>query len=822
MSAQAKISHMLSRTRAEEFFPVLSFDPDSHLFYLDGGFLGVVMVSPLIPGINESVAQRLRSALRVVHPPGTFIQFSQISTPDVEGAIAGYTARRAGISGNDHPYPGRAEQMETLQELVRRRARGIMAGVETELVPRTGVHTNVQFLVCSVKLPTKNPVPTEIEMADAIEQVTKIQESLNTAGLALERVDSAGYLRLMRRIFHYDRPLEGWVDDTRLIRDQILEPGDHIKIERGNVHLGERVVKVMSVKSFPVATSIARMLHLAGDPEGNDNQIPCPFMITTTLHYPKQQEKHSTVTSKSNALNFQAFGPLARFVPKIILKKQGMDVLVDALNDGDTIVELNLTVSLFAPSEHVGNRTVSQLMTYYSSLGFEMAEEKHISYPVFWNTLPLFPDAESIKQTYRYHTMASLHAAQFLPVMGEWSGTGANPAMTFVSRRGVPVGLDLYHSPTSYSAVVFAESGAGKSFFTNRMIVDYLSLGGKVWVFDVGRSYYKLAKLLKGEFMEFSEDSSVVLNPFTFVTDIDEDLDVLKSLIGKMTAPNSSLDAYQQAAVEEAIKQVWGRLGRHATVSDIAAYFAQQEDPRETDLAKQLFPFTRSGSYGRWFDGDNNLEFDNRFIVLELDHLKGKKTLQQVVLLQLLARIQAELFLKPDKTPRLIIVDEAWELLAERDQPGQETGMVAQFLEASYRKLRKSGAGAVIVTQSIRDLASSSAGRAIAENAPFRFILAQRPESVDAAAREGLMEMSEYQRHILKTVHTRPGFYSEIMLDTPVGWGVARLIEDRFTQVLFSTRGAEREEVMAEIAAGVSPIQAVENYLKRHDEEVQP
>jgi conjugal transfer ATP-binding protein TraC len=257
-------------------------------------------------------------------------------------------------------------------------------------------------------------------------------------------------------------------------------------------------------------------------------------------------------------------------------------------------------------------------------------------------------------------------------------------------------------------------------------------------------------------------------------------------------------------------------------VSDIAAYFAQQEDPRETDLAKQLFPFTRSGSYGRWFDGDNNLEFDNRFIVLELDHLKGKKTLQQVVLLQLLARIQAELFLKPDKTPRLIIVDEAWELLAERDQPGQETGMVAQFLEASYRKLRKSGAGAVIVTQSIRDLASSSAGRAIAENAPFRFILAQRPESVDAAAREGLMEMSEYQRHILKTVHTRPGFYSEIMLDTPVGWGVARLIEDRFTQVLFSTRGAEREEVMAEIAAGVSPIQAVENYLKRHDEEVQP
>lgn len=819
MSASDKIRFMLNRTRAEEFFPVLSYNPENQLFYLDGGFLGACMVSPLIPGMNESVASRLRSALRAAYPPGTFIQFSQVSTPDVESVLAGYTGRRVGVSPatDIYDYPGRTEQLETLGELVQRRSRGIMECVDKELVVRTGAHTNLQYMVCSIKVPTKNPIPKEKEIDAISEVITKFQESVNTAGLQLERLDNVGYLRFMRRIFHFDDELESWVDEERLLRDQILYPGDKITLDGGNIDLGGRVMKVMSVKAFPAATTISRMFHLAGDPEGIDNQIPCPFMISTTIHYPKQQDKLGKVKAKSNALNFQAFGPLARFIPKIILKKEGMDVLINAINEGDTLMEVNLTIALFAPDQNVAAKTVSQLITYYSSLGFEMAEERHIAYPVFWNTLPLFPDTESITQTYRFHTMASIHAVQFLPVIGEWTGTGDDGAMVFVSRRGVPIMLDLYHSPTSYSAVVFAESGAGKSFFTNRMIIDYLSLGGKVWVFDVGRSYYKLCKLLQGEFMEFSEDSNVCLNPFTFVTDIDEDLDVLKSLVGKMAAPNSSLDGYQMAAVEEAIKQVWGRLGTHATISNIADYFANQDDPRETDLAKQLYPFTRNGSYGRWFNGDNNLQFDNRFIVLELDHLKGKKTLQQVVLLQLLARIQAELFLTPDSTPRLVIIDEAWELLAERDIPGQDSGMVAQFLEASFRKLRKSGAGAVVVTQSIRDLSSSSAGRAIAENAPFRFILAQRPESVDAAASDGLMNMDDYQRHILKTVHTRPGHYSEIMFDTPLGWGVGRLIEDRFTQILFSTKGPEREEVMAEIAAGVHPVHAIDNFIQRHN-----
>lgn len=809
---------MLERTRPEQFVPVLSYNAEDGLFYIDGGFVGACFMGPLVPGVDEMTTLRLASALRTRQVPGTFIQFMQFASPDIDHLVAGYSGRRAGLrpDTDPHHYEGRAEQIEVLRELIRRRTRAISDGKTQELVPRTGIHSNHPFLVVSIKIPVVNAIPDEQEFRDALDAIVKFHEALTTAGLSLHRVDNAEYLRLLRRLLHMDAPPERWVDPNRFIRDQMFQPGDAVRIDGANVLVNQRVVRVLSVKTYPETMSLGRMLPLAGDPDGIDNQIPCPFTLVTTLHYPDQRKKSGMVRTKSSALNFQAYGPIVKFAPMIMKKKQGIDVLIDALNEGDTIVELNLTVSLFEVDPIAAGRAAALLETFYSSLGFLMAEEKHIAFPVFWNTLPLFPDAESIKQTYRYTTMAAQHAAVFLPVVGEWRGTGPAPAMLFSSRRGMPVGIDLYHSPTSYSGVVFAESGAGKSFFTNRLIVDYLSLGGKIWVFDVGRSYYKLCKLLGGEFMEFSEDSNICLNPFTHVIDIDEDLDVLKALIGKMASPGATLSAYQLASVEEAIKQCWGRYGPHTTVTHLAEYFRFQDDARETDLSRQLFPFTRDGSYGRFFEGDNNLQFENRFVVLELDHLKSKRTLQQVVLLQLLARIQAELFLRPEAVPRMIIVDEAWELLAERDGPGDQPGMVAQFLEASYRKLRKATAGAIVVTQSIRDLASSSSGRAIAENAPFRFVLAQRPESIEAALREGLMAMTADKARVMKTIHTQPGKYSELLVDCPLGWGTMRLIEDRFTQVLFSTRGPERDEVMAAINAGVPPVRAIEEFIARH------
>ena len=66
-------------------------------------------------------------------------------------------------------------------------------------------------------------------------------------------------------------------------------------------------------------------------------------------------------------------------------------------------------------------------------------------------------------------------------------------------------------------------------------------------------------------------------------------------------------------------------------------------------------------------------------------------------------------------------------------------------------------------------------------------------------------------------MHSVPGKYSEIMVYTgSQGMGVSRLIVDRFSQVLFSTSGTERTEVINAIEAGVGPVKAIDDYIARH------
>ncbi|WP_448058308.1 TraG/VirB4 family ATPase [Cupriavidus sp. EM10] len=124
-----------------------------------------------------------------------------------------------------------------------------------------------------------------------------------------------------------------------------------------------------------------------------------------------------------------------------------------------------------------------------------------------------------------------------MPVIGEWTGSGRNGALLLVTRRGQPALIDLYESTTNYNGIVFAEAGAGKSFLTQKIVSDYLAEGAKVWAIDAGRSYFKLCKAAKGSFVEFKADSDLCLNPFTFIDNLEEEMDIIKAMIAKMAAP---------------------------------------------------------------------------------------------------------------------------------------------------------------------------------------------------------------------------------------------------------------------------------------------
>jgi len=801
---------LTERTTPEEYLPVLAYDPETGVFLCDEGYLGVCYWGDPVNGADDTTAEMLKGAFSLGLPEGSFIQISLLGMPDIDTVTESYRdRRRQGLYQIQHE-----QAREVLDAYYERRAQFIEQGKYESLIPATGVKIIDRLVVITIKIPYNGLKPQEEDIDKVAEIGSKVAESLQAIGLFLRRMSHADYLRVAFRLTHpYDPPKSDPVRSEQLLKEQVFMAGEHLDVTQDSLVINDQVhVNVLSVSRWPKMNALSLMAYMIGDPLGANNQIKLPYHINLTLHYPNQYKKTSEMRQKAGMINYQAFGPMLRFVPKLAFKKQGMDVLIHAIEQGSTIVEAALSYTVYSKGKEEGARQISAMRTYLQSFDFTMGEEKRILLPVFWNSFPLFPTAESIKNTFRFKTMAVEQAMTFAPILGEWKGTSRRPdkghALLLMSRRGQIMPIDYYDSSTNYNSVVFAESGSGKSFFTQQCIMDYLSMGAKVWVIDVGRSYLKLSKLLGGAFIEFGAESNLCLNPFSHVIDIDEEVGLIQALIEKMAAPEEGLDDYRRSRIEEAVKAVWGNLGTSTTITDIAQYLSNHPDSRVSDIGSMLYRFTRYGSEGYWFDGVNNLDLTKDLVVLELEELKGKKTLQQVVLMQLISSIQREMYLSKDGRPKILIIDEAWDLL---DDP-----MVGRFMEHAYRRFRKYGGAAKIITQSIADLYRSQSGRAIADNSAFKFILKQTAESIDQVEKDGHLAIGDYGFYLLRTVHTIAGKYAEIMVYSNQGMGISRLVVDRFSQVLFSTSGAERTEVINAIESGVSPLQAIEQFIERH------
>lgn len=789
--------------RTKESLPFSSLtmratDESEQIFhcYDDDGkepWLGAVFAVTSLSGADQSTVDTLISALSVPMPAGSFIQFGLMAHPHVDEPLRRYRSNKVNAEGM-------SKEMATRQHDL------FESGLKSPLISQSAVLMNCQDLFITIKVPASLH-PTAENIASAQAAATRLSEAISATKMSLRRLKVSDYIQLLRTLHDmWGAENDSFVPDIP-IREQIYGPTEGLNFKEENTinfHGGRYYGKVLSVKLFPQHASLSSMARVTGDANGLSNQITDPYYMVMTIRYPDQVDTANKVKTRGAMINHQAYGPMLRLAPILGYKKQGFDVLIDEISGhGGVLCEVNFTIFLFSQDKLRLEGLSAALCAYYGSMQYKIIEDRRLLKPLWNELLPLNTTTEGIKNLYRFHTMAVKHAVQFLPILGEWCGT-QGAAMVFTTRHGQPATFDLYDSEGNYNAYVCAESGAGKSFFTQGLIRDYLAEGAKVWAIDSGASYFKFNRMVGGEYIEFSNESEICMNPFTHIDDLDDEMDVLKATLAKMASPEDGLNDHQMSILEQAITSVWQKYGRNATPSAVSQWCVEQaNNPEANRLATQLFPFT-SGAYTRWFNGPNTLDMNKDFVVLELQDLKGRKALQQVILLQIISRINHEMFLTRGRK-KILVIDEAWELL---DDP-----MMAKALVAIYRKARKSQGAIIVVTQSVADLAKSENSKAIIDNSTWSFILKQKPESINAAVKSGAMNIDPYGAYLMKTVHTVPGAYAEVMVRRGSQYGVYRNVVDAFTNVTFSTKGAEFEQIMGEINNGVSAVDAVNNYL---------
>ena len=138
-------------------------------------------------------------------------------------------------------------------------------------------------------------------------------------------------------------------------------------------------------------------------------------------------------------------------------------------------------------------------------------------------------------------------------------------------------------------------------------------------------------------------------------------------------------------------------------------------------LAQRLRKYT-TGTFAGIFSQQSNININNPMVVFNIRDLEDE--LRPVAMYIVLNYIWNKT--KSDKKKRILIVDEAWQLMKYEDS--------ANFLFSLAKRARKYNLGITTISQDVEDFMGSRMGRAIVANASMQLLLKQSSSAVDVLA----------------------------------------------------------------------------------------
>jgi conjugal transfer ATP-binding protein TraC len=301
------------------------------------------------------------------------------------------------------------------------------------------------------------------------------------------------------------------------------------------------------------------------------------------------------------------------------------------------------------------------------------------------------------------------------------------------------------------NSVVFAKSGAGKSFTVKLEALRSLMMGTEIFIVDPENEYERMADAVGGAYVRLSLNSATRINPFDLprVVDTEEADNALRSnlitlhgllrlmmggaqaqMLGGAQALMPALSPVEESDLDAALIETYAKAGitndplTHTalppTIADLYETLLHMGNTGP-QLAQRLRKYT-SGTFAGIFSQQSNIDINNPLVVFNIRDLEDE--LRPVAMYIVLNYIWNKT--KTDQKRRILIVDEAWQLMKYEDS--------ANFLFSLAKRARKYNLGITTITQDVEDFMGSRMGRAIVANASMQFLLKQSPSAVDVLA----------------------------------------------------------------------------------------
>jgi type IV secretory pathway VirB4 component len=404
------------------------------------------------------------------------------------------------------------------------------------------------------------------------------------------------------------------------------------------------------------------------------------------------------------------------------------EALRDALTQGiEKFFQFALYVTIYADSKEELDKISDEIENIF---GTRLVYSRKVFYQAeqgFNSTLPLCND-----ELYITANMNSSPVASSFPFISS-ELTSDEGILYGINRHNNSLILFNRFSLQNANMVVFATSGAGKSYAIKLEVLRSLMMGTEVIIIDPEYEYKHLSEAVGGTYINISLASEGKINPFDLPRTIGGDSkpqDIIRSAVitvkGLLRLMLGSFSHEEDSIIDRALLETYAK-------KDITpdSDLAKAEPPIMQDfqdvlegmeggasLSLRLKKYTE-GTFSGLLNSPTNVMMDNQLVSFSVRDLEDE--LRPLAIYTIVNYIWN--VVRSEMKRRILVIDEAWWLMQNEDS--------AKFIYALVKRCRKYYLGVTTITQDVNDFLTSPYGQAIVTNSSLQLLLKQSPAAID-------------------------------------------------------------------------------------------
>lgn len=517
------------------------------------------------------------------------------------------------------------------------------------------------------------------------------------------------------------------------VRDIIAPPS--LKIEPSFLRLGDKFLRTIFVISYPRYISVGWFAPVIN--------MNITFDVSMFFYPVKSAVILKQLKNKVGALEAQIISDAEKGAARDPLRETALrdiEYLRDALTQGtEKFFQFSLYVTLYADNKEDLDRLSDQVEDIFGS---RLVMSRRVYYQAeqgFNSTLPLGDD-----ELYITFNMNSSPIASSFPFISS-ELTSDSGILYGINRHNNSLILFDRFSLQNANSVVFATSGAGKSYAIKLEILRSLMLGTDIIVIDPEYEYKHLSEAVGGTYINISLSSENKINPFDLPRSVGGEAkpkDIIRSAVitlkGLVRLMLGNLSYDEDSIVDRALLETYAKKDitsdsdltkiEAPVMSDLQQILEGLEGG--ADLALRLRKFTE-GTFSGLLNNQTNVEMNNQLVCFSVRDLEDE--LRPIAIYTIVNYIWN--IVRSEMKKRILVIDEAWWMMQHEDS--------AKFIFALVKRCRKYYLGVTTITQDVNDFLASPYGQAIMTNSSLQILLKQSSAAIDLIQKTFLLTEGE-------------------------------------------------------------------------------